>query len=319
MDSITTKMLLSAILLSQLIALTLSLASLEDDCTDDWVWGDCVPWNLDKATGCGTEGRQEAKREGTGCQIIAFQIKCIPECNKKGKSGDKNDNAGKQTPDQDRDEVDSFEDNGIGLWGVDNEPDEESNGKKGGCQYKVKTEWSKCDRNGHQFRSKELLTGSPKFCSKVVDEVQQCAGAGTGWQAEPEGISDAGSPGGWLPIPPSGGETPSMPSDEPRDEEKEMKKEECRYSKFGAWSKCVGGQKYRTQNLKRGHEKCVSQNTQYRSCTSERKTGCQYLRSEKKCGKCNKEIPRKKVCHAPLNQEESSSSCNKSLRIEKPC
>ena len=108
-----------------------SSSSVEDDCTDDWVWGECVPWNLDKATGCGTEGRQEAKREGTGCQIIAFQIKCIPECNKKGKSGDKNDNAGKQTPDQDRDEVDTFEDNGIGLWGVDNEPDEESNGKKG--------------------------------------------------------------------------------------------------------------------------------------------------------------------------------------------
>ena len=44
--------------------------------------------------------------------------------------------------------------------------------------------------------------------------MQQCAGAGTGWQAEPEVISDAGSPGGWRPIPPNGGETPSMPSGE---------------------------------------------------------------------------------------------------------
>ena len=42
-----------------------------------------------------------------------------------------------------------------------------------GCEYAVPSEWSQCERNGHKYRSKKLMSGPP-VCSQVVEEVEQC-------------------------------------------------------------------------------------------------------------------------------------------------
>lgn len=286
----------------------------EDDCSDDWIWGDCVPWSFD-SNGCGIDGRQEARREGLGCHIIAFTIKCTPECKIKGKNNKATDPKSnydsdimtpQKSPTSDSNSDQNMPYGGLdSIWGVSSDVIQEPS--SAGCEYEVTTSWSDCDRNGHKYRSKKLISGPP-VCSRVVEEVEMCTGD------EEEGRKQIG------PI----NEAETKPSDMSnaaremaRDEP--PKPEKCSYTRFSVWSKCFNDQKFRTQNLKNGPTTCASQNTEYKSCTTGRKTGCQYKRDEKVCGKCNTEKPKMRICKAPLDKEVSPSSCASYLVIEKDC
>lgn len=367
-----------------------------DDCNDDWVWGECIPWSFD-ANGCGIDGRQEARREGAGCHIIAFTMKCTPECDSSsntymwnfpgfpqpvvnygnnnnnkspapeadygkvkgpdgkeggmkpiepgpggssaskekdtGKGDYKNKNPSKDKGKNDGKNKDKNDDSGA-EWGISQLEKPSS-----GCEYAAPSKWSDCDRNGKKYRSKKLVSGPP-ICSQVVEEVEECR----------------------LNVPdPLNYKPPQLPSKPPSDEkphsknnsnkkqndstkkqdmkenEEKMPKDEppsavgvhsssmmekgttCVYSKFSPWGKCVDGQKSRVQTLRYGPNSCTSQNTEYKRCTKGRHTGCQYIREEKKCDKCSWEKPGFKICRAPLDKNNSKSSCEPTLVIEKPC
>ncbi|XP_075245859.1 uncharacterized protein LOC142339595 [Convolutriloba macropyga] len=346
------------------------LASLGDECSDDWEWGDCVPWGYSDGmeNGCPKEGRQEARREGLACQIIAFTIKCTPDCNKAdnnkgnggkiggkgaGKGSNKDQSNGSEKVHNGNDMYDpnksKHNGNSDGKGGQQNNPNKPHWGvnettvapppSKTGCVFEITTDWSECDRNGYKYRSKKLIRGS-SFCSKVVEEVEDCfsfgepisaGGGGSGTNQQGDGKSGTGPIGELDSGSKGGNKDDGMAKDEPwsgesggvnaKKDEGEVGGTECVYGRFTTWSECIEGQKYRIQNLKNGPTSCVSQNTQYKQCRKDRKSGCQYKRSEKRCGKCSAEIPKVKVCRAPLDTKTTSktNSCDKFLVIEKPC